>query len=91
MIRFIMVTITISQAEQLQHVLNKLGINETVSIEFGINPYLITRIHPNLFPRAWLCENILSGCSKVFDNIQSIDEKHIALIFENKHVGFIEL
>ena len=81
---------TVKSVEQFQHVLDALP-NEQIKVEFGIDSYSITRIHPNLFPRAFLCENVLSGCAKVFDNIELIDEKHIALMFENKHVGFIEL
>ena len=92
MIRFIMAKKHIVKSvEQFQHVLDALIPNEQIKVEFAIDSYLVTRIHPNLFPRAFLCENLISGCAKVFDSIELIDEKHIALMYENKHVGFIEL
>ena len=90
MIRFIMAT-KIKSIEQLQVVLESLMPLEETKIEVTADSYLIARIHPNAIPRAWLCENVLSGCAKVFDGIELIDEKHIALMYENKHVGFIEL
>ena len=92
MIRFIMAKKHIVKSvEQFQRVLDALIPNEQIKVSFAIDSYLITRIHPNLFARAWLCENTLSGCGKVFDRIEIIDEKIIALIYENKRVGFIEI
>ena len=88
MIRFIMTT-KIKSVEQFQHVLDALIPNEQIKVEFAIDSYLVARIHPNTIPRAWICENVLSGCSKVFDDIKLIDEKNIALKYENKHVEFI--
>ena len=76
---------------QFQQLMDALIPLEETEIEVTADSYLIARIHPNAIPRAWLCENTLSGCAKVFDGIELIDEKHIALIYENKHVGFIEL
>ena len=90
MIRCTMAT-KIKSIEQFQRVLDSLIPLEETKIEVTTDSYLIARIHPNAIPRAWLCENTLSGCAKVFDNIELIDEKHIALMYENKHVGFIEL
>ena len=90
MIRCNMAT-KIKSIEQFQHVLESLIPLEETKIEVAIDSYLIARIHPNAIPRAWLCENVLSGCAKVFDGIELIDEKTIALLYENKHVGFIEL
>ena len=90
MIRYSMAT-KIKSVKQFQRVLDSLIPLEETKIEVTTDSYLITRIHPNLIPRAWLCENVLSGCAKVFDNIESIDEKTIALMYENKQVGFIEL
>ena len=77
--------------EQLQRVLESLIPLEETKIEVTTDSYLIARIHPNAIPRAWLCENVLSGCAKVFDRIELIDDKIIALMYENKQVGFIEL
>ena len=90
MIRCTMAT-KIKSIEQFQRVLDSLIPLEETKIEVTTDSYLIARIHPNAIPRAWLCENVLSGCAKVFDSIELIDEKHIALMYENKHVGFIEL
>ena len=82
---------TVKSVEQFQQVLDALIPNEQIKVEFGIDSYLVTRIHPNLFPRAFLCENVLSGCAKVFDSIELIDGKNIALTYENKHIASIEL
>ena len=93
MVRFIMAT-KIKSIEQLQVVLESLMPLEETKIEVTADSYLIARIHPNVIPRAWICENTLSGCAKVFDSIELIeliDEKVIALMYENKRVGFIEL
>ena len=76
---------------QFQRVLDSLIPLAETKIDVTNHSYLITRIHPNLFARAWLCENVLSGCAKVFDCIELIDEKNIALMYENKHVAHIEL
>ena len=84
----------IKSVEQFQHVLDALIPLEETEIEVTADSYLIARIHPNAIPRAWICENVLSGCAKVFDRIELIeliDEKVIALMYENKRVGFIEL
>ena len=90
MIRYNMAT-KIKSVEQLQRVLESLMPLEETKIEVTADSYLIARIHPNAIPRAWLCENVLSGCAKVFDRIELIDDKIIALMYENKQVGFIEL
>ena len=90
MIRCTMAT-KIKSIEQLHVVLESLMPLEETSIEVTADSYLIARIHPNAIPRAWICENVLSGCAKVFDGIELIDGKNIALMYENKHVGFIEL
>ena len=90
MIRFIMAT-KIKSIKQFQRVIDSLIPLEETKIVCTKDSYMISRIHPSLIPRAWLCENTLSGCAKVFDSIEFIDEKHIALMRENKHVGFIEL
>ena len=90
MIRYNMAT-KIKSVEQLQRVLESLIPLEETKIEVTADSYLIARIHPNAIPRAWLCENVLSGCAKVFDRIELIDDKIIALMYENKQVGFIEL
>ena len=81
----------IKSIKQFQRVLDTLIPLEETKIVCATDSYLIVRIHPNDIPRAWLCENVLSGCAKVFDDIQSIDEKNIALMHDNKYVGFIEL
>ena len=81
----------VKSVEQFQHILDALIPLEETKIEVTADSYLIARIHPNAIPRAWICENVLSGCAKVFDGIELIDEKIIALMYENKHVGFIEL
>lgn len=81
----------IKSVKQFQRVIDSLIPLEETKIEVTADSYLIARIHPSLIPRAWLCENTLSGCGKVFDSIELIDEKHISLMYENKHVGFIEL
>ena len=81
----------IKSVEQFQTIIDALIPLEETKIEVTNDSYLIARIHPNAIPRAWICENVLSGCAKVFDGIELIDEKIIALMYENKHVGFIEL
>ena len=90
MIRYTMAT-KIKSIGQFQRVLESLMPLEETKIEVTNDSYLVTRMHPNLFPRAWLCENTLSRCAKVFDSIELIDEKHIALMCENKRVARIEL
>ena len=90
MIRFIMET-KIKSIEQFQRVIESLIPLEETKIVCATDSYLIARIHPNAIPRAWICENTLNGCAKVFDSIELIDDKHIALIYDNKHVGYIEL
>ena len=82
---------TVKSVEQFQHVLDASIPNEQIKVEFAIDSYLITRIHPNLVPHAWLCENDLSGIAVVFDGIELIDGKIIALMYENKHIASIEL
>ena len=89
MIRCNMAT-KIKSIGQFQNIIDALMPLEETKIEVTADSYLIARIHPNAIPRAWICENVLSGCAKVFDGIELIDEKHIALMYENKHVGFIE-
>ena len=81
----------VKSVEQFQQVLDALTPLEETKIEVTADSYLIARIHPNAIPRAWICENVLSGCAKVFEGMEHIDEKHIDLMYENKHVGFIEL
>ena len=90
MIRCNMAT-KIKSIKQFQRVIDSLIPLEETKIEVATDSYLIARIHPNAIPHAWICENVLSGCAKVFDGIELIDEKFIALMYENKHVGFIEL
>ena len=82
---------TVKSVEQFQHVLDASIPNEQIKVEFAIDSYLITRIHPNLFPRAFLCENDLSGIAVVFDGIELIDEKKIVLRYEKNLMAAVEL
>ena len=90
MIRCTMAT-KIKSVKHFQRVIDSLIPLEETKITVGIDSYWVTRIHPNLFARAWLCENDLSGIAVVFDNIELFDEKYIALLYENKRVARIEL